>query len=237
MADQFSRSELLLGKMAIEKLKKSRVAVFGLGGVGGYAVEALARAGVGGLYLVDHDVISLSNLNRQLYATHQTIGQYKADVAAKRVAEINPQCEVHIYKTFYLPEKSDQFDFGQYDYVVDAIDTVSSKIGLIMEAKKAGTPIISAMGAGNKLNPTLFEVTDIYKTSVCPLAQVMRRELKKRGVEGLKVVYSKEKPMKPRVDEAELKESGKRQIPGSVSFVPPVVGFILAGEVIKDLVG
>lgn len=237
MADQFSRSELLLGKRAIEKLKKSRVAVFGLGGVGGYAVEALARAGVGELYLVDHDTVSLSNLNRQLYATHQTIGQYKADVAAKRVGEINPQCKVHVYKTFYLPGESDQFDFGQYDYVVDAIDTVSSKIGLIMEAKKAGTPIISAMGAGNKLNPTLFEVADIYKTSVCPLAQVMRRELKKRGVEGLKVVYSKEKPMKPIVDEAELKESGKRQIPGSVSFVPPVVGFILAGEVIKDLVG
>jgi len=237
MADQFSRSELLLGKKAIEKLKKSRVAVFGLGGVGGYAVEALARAGVGELDLVDHDTVSLSNLNRQLYATHQTIGQYKADVAAKRVAEINPKCKVHVYKTFYLPGESDQFDFGQYDYVVDAIDTVSGKIGLIMEAKKAGTPIISAMGAGNKLNPSLFEVADIYKTSVCPLAQVMRRELKKRGVEELKVVYSKEKPLKPVVSKEELDESGKRQIPGSVSFVPPVVGFILAGEVIKDLVG
>lgn len=234
MITQFSRMELILGAEALVKLKKSRVAVFGIGGVGGYTVEALARSGIGALDIIDNDVVALSNLNRQIIATHSTIGQYKVDVAMQRIADINPECKVTAHKTFFLPENSADFDFKQYDYVVDAIDTVAGKIGLITEADKAGVPIISAMGAGNKLDPTAFEVADIYKTSVCPLAHVMRKELKKRGIKQLKVVYSKEKPLTPLENSEE--KSARRSTPGSVAFVPPVVGLIIAGEVVKDLI-
>jgi len=233
MLNQFSRTELILGRPALIKLAQSRVAVFGIGGVGSYAVEALVRSGIGSIDLIDNDRVSLTNLNRQLFALHTTIGQYKVDVAAQRIAEINPSCNVSAYKTFYLPETSTLFDFSKYDYIIDAIDTVAGKIGLVVDAYKAGVPIISAMGAGNKINSTAFEVTDIYKTSVCPLAHVMRKELRKRGIPSLKVVYSKEPPLKPKTDIEET--SVKRQIAGSTSFVPPVVGLILAGEVIKDL--
>lgn len=223
---------MLLGSECMEKLRHARVAVFGIGGVGGYVVEALARAGIGALDLIDNDTVAESNINRQIIATHKTIGRYKVDVAKDRVAEINPECEVRVYKSFYLPENSDDFDFSQYDYVADAIDTVAGKIALAEAAERACVPIISAMGAGNKLNPTGFEVADIYKTSVCPLAKVMRKELKKRGVRGLKVVYSKEEPIRPsETDE----KTGKRQTAGSVSFVPSVVGLIMAGEIIKNI--
>jgi tRNA A37 threonylcarbamoyladenosine dehydratase len=216
----------------MEKLKHSRVAVFGIGGVGGYVVEALARSGVGALDLIDNDTVAITNINRQIIATHNTIGRYKVDVAKERIKEINPECEVRIYKTFYLPEKSEEFDFKVYDYVADAIDTVSGKIALAVQASRAGVPIISAMGAGNKLEPTMFEVADIYKTSVCPLAKVMRKELKKRGVKKLKVVYSKEEPLKP----AETEEkTGKRQTAGSTAFTPAVAGLIMASEIIKDI--
>ena len=228
MDNQFSREELILGKTALEKLQKSRVAVFGIGGVGGYVAEALVRAGVGALDIID-------NLNRQIIATHQTLGQYKVDVAAQRIAAINPECKVKSYKTFFLPENISDFSFSDYDYIVDAIDTVSGKIGLIMAADNVNVPIISAMGAGNKLDPTAFEVADIYKTSVCPLAHIMRKELKKRGIKSLKVVYSKEPPLTPD-SEVCSDNSSRRSTPGSVSFVPPVVGFIIAGEVIKDLI-
>ena len=229
---QFSRTALLLGDGAIEKLKNSRVAVFGVGGVGGYVVEALARSGVGTLDLIDKDTVSISNINRQIIALHSTIGQLKTEVAAARAKDIHPDIVVHTHNVFYLPETAHEFDFSEYDYVVDAIDTVSGKIALVEQAKKCGTPIISSMGAGNKLDATAFEVADITKTSVCPLARVMRRELKKRGIEHLKVVYSKEEPLpSPLTDE----ESGKA-IPGSIAFVPSVVGLIIAGEVIKDLV-
>lgn len=229
---QFSRTALLLGDGAIEKLKNSRVAVFGVGGVGGYVVEALARSGVGTLDLIDKDTVSVSNINRQIIALHSTIGQLKTEVAAARARDINPDIVVHTHNVFYLPETAQEFDFSAYDYVVDAIDTVSGKIALAEQAKAGGTPIISSMGAGNKLDATAFEVADIAKTSVCPLARVMRRELKKRGIEHLKVVYSKEEPLSsPLTDE----ESGKA-IPGSIAFVPSVVGLIIAGEVIKDLV-
>ena len=231
METQFSRTELVLGGEAMKKLASLRVIVFGLGGVGGYIAEALVRSGVGALDLVDNDVISLTNLNRQLLATHKTLNCYKVDVAEQRIKTINPECVVHTYKNFYLPD-SKEFDFSKYDYIADAIDTISGKIGLVLEAKKANVPIISAMGAGNKLDPTLFEVTDIYKTSVCPLCHVMRKELRKRGVEKLKVVYSKEKPLKVRVPS----ENDKKNIPGSIAFVPPVVGFIMAGEIVKDLI-
>ncbi len=236
MDDQFSRTRLLLGDDGIEKLKNARVAVFGVGGVGGYAVEALARAGVGSLDLIDNDTVACSNLNRQIIATHDTIGKLKVDVAADRVHAINPDCTVRVYRTFYLPENKDQFDFSQYDYVVDAIDTVSGKISLVLQAKEAGVPIISAMGAGNKLDPSMFEVADLYKTSVCPLARVMRTECRKRGIKHLKVVYSKEPPVTPLVS-AEDMAPGKRSVPGSVSFVPAAAGLILAGEVVRDLVG
>ena len=218
----------------MEKLKNSRVAVFGVGGVGGYCVEALARAGVGALDLIDSDRVSLTNLNRQLHALHSTIGQYKVDVAKERILDISPDCTVRTYKTFYLPETAGEFDFRAYDYIVDAIDTVTGKIALVKSARACNTPIISAMGAGNKLDPTRFEVSDLAKTSVCPLARTMRRELKKYGIEHLKVVYSKEEPIRPLPTE---EESGKRETPGSVSFVPSVAGLILAGEVVKDLVG
>lgn len=228
----FSRTALLIGEEGLKKLKKSRVAVFGVGGVGGYVVEALARSGVGAIDLIDKDVVSVSNINRQIIALHSTVGMLKTEAAANRAKDINPELVVRTHNVFYLPETAQDFDFTAYDYVVDAIDTVSGKIALVEQAKQSGTPIISSMGAGNKLNPTAFEVADITKTSVCPLARVMRRELKKRGVEHLKVVYSKEEPLpSPLVDE----ESGKA-IPGSIAFVPSVVGLIIASEVIKDLI-
>ena len=217
----------------MKKLRASRVAVFGIGGVGGYTVEALARSGVGEIDVIDNDKVCLSNINRQIIATRKTLDKYKVDVAAERIAEIDPEIKVFAYKTFFTPETADQFDFSEYDYVVDAIDTVTGKIALVIKANEAGVPIISSMGAGNKVDPTAFEVADIYKTSVCPLAKVMRHELKKRGVKKLKVVYSKEPPIAPHY-EAENEETEKRA-PGSNSFVPPVVGLIIAGEVIKDL--
>lgn len=234
MINQFSRTELILGKEAMEKLASARVAVFGIGGVGGYTVEALVRSGVGAIDLIDDDKVCLTNINRQIYATHKTVGKYKVDVAAERIAEINPNAKVTTYKTFYTPETASQFDFSQYDYVVDAIDTVTGKIGLVLQAQEAGVPIISSMGAGNKLDSTAFQVADVYQTSVCPLAKVMRKELSKRGVKSLKVVYSKEKPLVPAQNDEEI--STKRQIPGSNAFVPPVVGLIIAGEVIKDII-
>lgn len=235
--EQFSRTELLIGEEALEKLKYSRVAVFGVGGVGGYVVEALARSGVGALDLIDNDCVDISNINRQIIATMDTIGKPKVEVAKERVLKINPNMTVHTHQMFYLPETADKFDFTEYDYVVDAIDTVSGKIALVVQAKEADSPIICAMGAGNKLDPTAFEVTDIYKTTVCPLAKVMRRELKKRGIKKLKVVYSKEQPISPKkTDQEEFIKSGKRQIPGSIAFVPSVAGLIIAGEVIKDLI-
>ena len=249
MLNQFSRTELLFGKEAMEKLANSRVAVFGIGGVGGYTVEALVRSGIGKLDLIDDDKVCLTNLNRQIIATRSTIGKYKVDVAKARVLDINPKATVNTYQTFYVPETAEQFDFSQYDYVVDAIDTVTGKINLVMQAQQTNTPIISSMGAGNKMDPTAFRVADIYKTSVCPLAKVMRRELKKRGVKKLKVVYSEEKPLTPIEDEAisckshcvcppgtVRKCTQRRQVPGSNAFVPSVVGLIIAGEVIKDLV-
>ena len=229
---QFSRTALMIGEEGLEKLKRARVAVFGVGGVGGYVVEALARSGVGSLELIDKDVVSISNINRQIIALHSTVGRYKTEVAAERARDINPDIVVTVRNTFYLPETAGEFDFTAYDYVVDAIDTVSGKIALIEQAKKAGVPIISCMGAGNKLDATAFEVADISKTSVCPLARVMRRELKKRGIEHVKVVYSKEEPKE---SQAKDEESGK-PIPASIAFVPSVAGLIIAGEVIKDLI-
>lgn len=250
MLNQFSRTELIFGKEAMERLALSRVAVFGIGGVGGYTVEALARSGIGALDLIDDDRICLTNLNRQLHATRKTVGKYKADVAAERVAEINPSCVVTVHKTFYMPETAHEFDFTRYDYIVDAIDTVTGKLTIIENAKACGTPVISSMGAGNKADPTAFEVADIYQTSVCPLARTMRRELKKRGIDRLKVVYSREEPIRPNED-MEIscrnhcicppgtvrKCTVRRDIPGSNAFVPSVVGLIIAGEVVKDLIG
>lgn len=230
--EAFSRTELLLGKEAMQALKKARVAVFGIGGVGGYVAEALARSGVGCLDLIDHDRVSLTNINRQIIATGKTVGRYKVDVMKERILDINPDAVVNTYKCFFLPENKDEFDFRAYSYVVDAVDTVTAKIQLVIEAKNAAIPIISSMGAGNKLDPTQFEVADIYKTSVCPLAKVMRRELKKRGISHLKVVYSKEKP----ISLAKVMEGG-RVIPGSNAFVPSTVGLIIAGEVIRDITG
>ena len=248
MLNQFSRTELIFGKEAMEKLKNSRVAVFGIGGVGGYTVEALARSGVGALDVIDDDKVCLTNINRQIYATRKTVGRYKVDVAAERIAEINPDCVVTGYKTFFLPETGDEFDFTKYDYIVDAIDTVTGKIAIVEKANACGVPVISAMGAGNKVDPTAFTVADIKDTSVCPLARVMRRELAKRGIKHLKVVYSKEKPIKANGEEeiscrnhcicppgTERKCTARRDIPGSNAFVPSVVGLIIAGEVIKDL--
>lgn len=234
MENRFSRTELLVGTEAVEKLKKSHVAVFGVGGVGGYAVEALARSGIGTLDLIDKDKVSISNINRQIIATDKTVGRLKAEVAAERVLDINPDITVNVYNMFYTPETSSNFDFSQYDYVIDAIDTVSGKIELVMQAEKSHTPIISSMGAGNKLDPTMFEVSDIYKTSVCPLARVMRRELKARGIKKLKVVYSKETPVTPKIRQTDS-ETGKA-VPASIAFVPSVVGLIIAGEVIKDII-
>ena len=240
MQDQYSRTQLLLGAEAMEKLHNSRVAVFGIGGVGGYTVEALARSGVGALDLIDDDKVCLTNLNRQIIATRKTVGKFKVDVAEERVHDIDPDIKVTTYKTFFGPETQDSFDFSQFDYVVDAIDTVTGKLALVMKCKEAGVPIICSMGAGNKMDPTRFEVTDIYKTSVCPLAKVMRNELRKRKIRRLKVVYSTELPLTPTPPAGEAGEvpvAARRQVPGSTSFVPPVVGLIIAGEVIKDLTG
>lgn len=239
MLNQFSRTELLLGDAAMKKLKNSRVAVFGVGGVGGYTVEALARSGVGALDLIDNDTVSLTNINRQIIATLDTVGRDKVDVAQERIKSINPDCVVTTHKCFYLPDTAEQFDFTDYDYVVDAIDTVKGKIEIVMRAKECSTPVISSMGAGNKLDPTAFEVADISKTSVCPLAKVMRVQLRKRGVNHLKVVYSKELPLTPVItDDAkeEFSSGVRRTLPGSTAFVPSVVGLIIASEVVKDLI-
>jgi tRNA A37 threonylcarbamoyladenosine dehydratase len=244
----FSRTELLLGPAAMDKLKNATVAVFGVGGVGSFTVEALARSGVGSLALFDDDKVCLTNINRQLIATHDTVGRVKVEAAKERILSINPQCSVETHACFYTVHNADEYDLSRYSYIVDAIDTVSSKLTLIERARAAGVPIISCMGAGNKLDPTRFEVADIYKTSVCPLAKVMRRELRARSIESLKVVYSREEALKPRNDAALSCKTGcvcppgtqrkctvRRQVPGSISFVPSVAGLILAGEVIKDL--
>jgi tRNA A37 threonylcarbamoyladenosine dehydratase len=235
-AERFSRTEMLLGAEALEKLASSRVAVFGVGGVGGYVVEALARSGVGALDLIDSDTVAESNINRQIIALGSTVGQYKVDAAAARVHDINPDCKVTVHRCFFLPETAGRFDFSLYDYVADAIDTVAGKLQIIEQAKAAGTPIISSMGAGNKLDPTRFEVADIYSTSVCPLAKVMRRECKARGIDSLKVVYSREPAITPLGAPSDAHQGGRRSTPGSISFVPSVAGLIMAGEIIKDLV-
>lgn len=250
MLNQFSRTELIFGKEAMEKLYSARVAIFGIGGVGSYTAEALARSGVGTLDLIDDDKVCLTNINRQLFATRKTVGKYKVDVAKERLEEINPKICINTYKTFYLPETSDQFDFSQYDYIVDAIDTVKGKLELVIRANETNTPIISSMGAGNKIDATAFKVSDIYKTKVCPLARVMRQELKKRGIKKLKVVYSEEEVIKPVEDMAiscktqcicppgtARKCTHRNQVPGSNAFVPPIVGLIIAGEIIKYLTG
>lgn len=249
MLNQFSRTQLLLGEDGMSALANAKVAVFGIGGVGGYVVEALVRSGVGSFVLVDDDKVCLTNLNRQIIATRKTVGQYKVDVMRDRILEINPDAQVEVRKCFYLPENAHEFDFSEYSYVVDAVDTVTAKLEIIMRAKECNVPVISCMGAGNKLDATQFQVADIYKTSMCPLAKVMRRELKKRGVKKLKVVYSQEKPTRPIEDMsiscrtncicppgAKHKCTERRDIPGSVAFVPSVAGLILAGEVVKDLV-
>ena len=245
MLNQFSRTQLLLGTEAMEKLKRARVAVFGIGGVGGYVCEALVRSGVGAFDLVDDDKVCLTNLNRQIIATRKTVGKYKVEVMRERILEINPDCDVRVHQCFYLPETADQFNFSDYDYVVDAVDTVTAKVTLVLEAQKAGVPIISCMGAGNKLDPTRFRVADIYKTSGCPLARVMRTALRKRGVKHLKVVYSDEIPTEDMSIScrshcicppgAKHKCTERRDIPGSTAFVPSVAGLIIAGEVVKDL--
>ncbi len=235
MLNEFSRSELLLGKENIAKLKNKRVAVFGVGGVGGYVVESLARIGVGHLDLIDNDTVSLTNINRQIIALHSTIGKDKVEVARDRVLDINPNCDVKIYKTFYLPETASLFNFKEYDYVVDAIDTVAGKLMLIEKAKENNTPIICSLGAGNHLDPLSFKVSDINKTSMCPLAKVMRRELKKRNIKDVKVVYSTEQAIKPYEYKEIQKDSSKRSTPGSVSFIPSIVGLIIGSEVVKDL--
>ena len=250
MLNQFSRTQLLLGQTAIERLQGSRVAVFGIGGVGGYVCEALVRSGVGAFDLIDDDRVCLTNLNRQIIATRKTVGPYKADVMEARIHDINPNAQVTVHKTFFLPENAQDFPFDQYDYIVDAVDTVSAKIALVMEAQARNIPIISSMGAGNKLDATAFRVADIYETKVCPLARIMRRELRKRGVERLKVVYSQEPPIRPIEDMSiscrahcicppgtKHKCTDRRDIPGSTAFVPSVAGLIIAGEVIRDLSG
>lgn len=250
MLNQFSRTELIFGASAIQKLQRAHVAIFGLGGVGSYAAEALARSGIGALDLIDDDRICLTNINRQLFATTKTVGKYKVDIAKRRLEEINPKICLNTYKTFYMPETSHEFDFSKYDYIIDAIDTVSGKIELVIRADEANVPIISSMGTGNKVNPMLFKVSDIYKTRVCPLARVMRQELKKRKIKKLKVLYSEELPVKPSKDTAisckshcicpagtVRKCTHRNQIPGSNSFVPPTAGLIIAGEVIKDIIG
>lgn len=249
MVNQFSRTQLLIGAESIKKLSEAHVAVFGIGGVGGYTVEALVRSGIGAIDIIDDDKVCLTNINRQIYATRKTVGKYKVDVAKERILEINPDVKVNTYQMFYTPQTSDELDFSRYDYIVDAIDTVVGKLSLIEKAKEAHVPIICAMGAGNKMDPTKFEVADISKTSVCPLARVIRTELKKRHIKDVKVVYSKEPPIKPLEDMSischtncvcppgTRKCTVKHQIPGSIAFVPSVVGLIIAGEVIKDLIG
>lgn len=237
MQEQFARTEILMGDMAMDRLVHSRVAVFGVGGVGGYAIEALVRSGVGAIDLIDNDKVSITNLNRQIIALCSTVGRYKVDVMKERILDINPACAVRAHKCFYLPQNRDEFDFREYSYVIDAVDTVTAKLQLVMQAKEAGVPIISSMGAGNKLNPVGFEVADIYDTSVCPLAKVMRHELRKRNIDSLKVVYSREIPVSPSggIRETEESSSVKRTVPGSVAFVPSVAGLIIASEVVKDL--
>ncbi len=250
MLNQFSRTQLLLGESAMQELANKRVAVFGIGGVGGYACEALVRSGIGAFDLIDDDKVCLTNLNRQIIATRKTVGRYKTEVMKERMLEINPNVDVRIHNCFFLPENADKFPFEEYDYIVDAVDTVTAKISIVMKANELGIPVISSMGAGNKLDPTAFRVADIYKTRVCPLAKVMRRELKKRGVKKLKVVYSEEQPTRPIEDMSiscrtncicppgsEHKCTERRDIPGSSAFVPSVVGLIIAGEVIKDIAG
>lgn len=242
MQNQFSRTELLLGKDGMERLRRARVAVFGVGGVGGYTVEALARSGIGTLELIDNDRVCPTNINRQILATRRTVGQFKVDAARERILDINPDANVYTHKTFFTPQTAAQFDFSQYDYVVDAIDTMAGKLELAQRAQKAGVPIISSMGAGNKMDPSAFQVADIYDTSVCPLARIMRRELRRRGIERLKVVYSREPPMTP-AGGADSPPDGagegprRRQTPGSNAFVPAVAGLIIAGEVVRDLTG
>ncbi len=236
MNNAFSRTQMLLGSDAIDKLKNAHVAVFGIGGVGSYTVEALARCGVGEISVIDNDVVDITNINRQLIATHKTVGMSKTEVAQSRISEINPDAVVHAYRCFYGADNADVFDFSKYSYIVDAIDTVSSKLLLIKNAYRANVPVISCMGAGNKLDPTRFEVSDIYNTSVCPLCRVMRKELKALGIDRLKVVYSTEPPLKPIIDDENVKNA-RKQPPGSVSFVPSVAGLIIAGEVVKDIIG
>lgn len=239
MTSQFIRSEMLIGTEAMEKLHNARVAIFGVGGVGGYTAEALARSGVGSIDLIDNDTVSLSNINRQIIALHSTIGQCKVDVMASRIADINPDAEVNVHRCFFLPETAAKFDFSKYDYVVDAVDTVAAKVAIILACKEAGTPIISSMGAGNKLNPAMFEVADIYKTSVCPLARVIRQNMKKHRIDKLKVVYSKEIPLTPLSEHEKTAEADafpRRATPGSMAFTPSVAGLILASEVVKDLI-
>ena len=235
MKEELLRTAMLLGEEAVEKLQKARVAVFGIGGVGGYTLEALARAGIGQLDLIDSDTVSRSNINRQILATHSTVGMPKVEAGKARVLDINPVCVVRTWEIFYTPETADRFDFTQYDYIVDAIDTVTGKLQLIQRSHECGTPIISCMGTGNKLDPAAFQVSDISKTTMCPLARIVRKELGKRGIKRLKVVYSQEEALSPTGWEEEAKMLGKRQIPGSVSFVPGAAGLILAGEVIKDI--
>ncbi len=250
MLDQFSKTELLIGKEGVERLQNAKIAVFGIGGVGGYAVEALVRSGVGSFVLIDDDRICLTNLNRQIIATRKTIGKYKVDVMKERILDINPAAQVEVHRCFFLPENADDFDFTQYSYVIDAVDTVTAKLEIILRAQKSGVPVISSMGAGNKLDPTRFQVADIYETTICPLARVMRRECRKRGIEHLKVVYSTEKAIRPREDEniscrthcvcppgTARKCTERRDIPGSISFVPSAAGLVLAGAVIRDLTG
>ena len=250
MLNQFSRTELLIGKEALERLSKAHVAVFGIGGVGGYVVEALVRSGIGNFDLIDDDKVCLTNLNRQIIATRDTIGRHKVEVMRERILSINPDAEVTTHRCFYLPENAQDFDFSSYDYVVDAVDTVTAKLEIVMRAKESNIPVISCMGVGNKLNPTQLEIADIYKTSVCPLAKVMRRELRKRGVDKLKVLYSKEEPITPLDDSEDTcrehcvcppgttrKCTQRRAVPGSISFVPSAAGLIIASEVVKDLAG
>ncbi|MCM1145237.1 MAG: tRNA threonylcarbamoyladenosine dehydratase [Blautia sp.] len=233
MLEQFSRTELLLGAEAMEKLGRAHVAVFGIGGVGGYVVEALARSGIGHFDLIDNDKVCITNLNRQIIATLDTVGRYKVQVMKERILSINPEAEVNMHQCFYLPENADSFDFKKYSYVIDAVDTVTAKIELVLRAKEADVPIISCMGTGNKINPAMLEIGDIYQTSVCPLAKVMRRELRRRNVDALKVLYSQEEPIKPTGETKE--QTSRRAIPGSTSFVPPAAGLLIASEVVKDL--
>ncbi len=235
--ERFSRTALMFGEEAAERLKKARVAVFGIGGVGGYAAEALSRSGIGTLDLIDNDTVNITNINRQIYALDSTVGMLKVDAARARIKDISPNTAVNTYECFFMPETADKIDFSAYDYVIDAIDTVTGKLEIIKRAKSAGVPVISAMGAGNKLDPTMFRVADISKTKVCPLARVMRYELKKLGIKGVKAVYSEEEPIKPDVNPNDPQNEVRRSIPASNSFVPPVAGLIIAGEVIKELAG